>query len=454
MISSTLKKAAEAMQGELRGDNVEFTGVSTDTRTIRPGELFIALQGPNFDGNQFVRDAHERDSAAVVVSGGVDVSDPAIHVPDTTAALGALAADWRRQMPAGVVGITGSNGKTTLKEMVAACLSVSSKTLATHGNLNNQIGVPLMLLRMGEQHRFAVIEMGANHAGEIAYLASMVNARIVSITNAAPAHLEGFGSLEGVAHAKGEILTSSPNLAVAVLNADDQFYSYWRSLVPDVTVLSFGLGAHADFRATDVYATEHGSTFTLHTPQSQLQISLPLHGAHNVLHACAAAAIATALKIDEQFIAAGLESVQPVEGRLKPVKSASGHALYDDSYNANPVSVVAAAKFLAAKPGETWLILGDMGELGEDAAKLHGSVGEDLRKAGIDHLFAIGDLSRHTVAAFGDDGHWHASMDELIEALLRALHGEGNILVKGSRSMGMERVVEALRNPEKAARSA
>jgi UDP-N-acetylmuramoyl-tripeptide--D-alanyl-D-alanine ligase len=454
MIKSTLAKAAEVMQGTLNGDDRDFCGVSTDSRTINAGELFIALQGPNFDGAEFIPAAAERAAVAAVVPQPVDAAVPTILVENTQRALGRLGGDWRRQMPASVIGITGSNGKTTLKEMVANCLSLAAKTLATNGNLNNEIGVPLMLLRMAEQHRFAVIEMGANHAGEIAYLTSLANPKIVAITNAAPAHLEGFGSLEGVAHAKGEILKNSSRPDVAVLNADDQFYSYWRSLIPDATIQSFGLGTQADFRASDVYATDYGSAFTLHMPKGELQIALPLHGAHNVLLACAAAAIASALKIGEEKIQQGLEAAQPVAGRLQPVQSASGDTLFDDSYNANPVSVIAAAKFLAAQPGDNWLVLGDMAELGTNAASLHAAVGEDLKKAGIRQLVATGDLCRHTVAAFGDGAAWFSTHEELIDKLRASLRGNANVLVKGSRSMGMERIVNALRQRNDEMRSA
>ena len=314
MMYGTLALLASSVDGQLTGKDAPFRGVSTDTRTLAEGELFVALKGPNFDGTRFVHAAAAAGASSAVVSEPVDIDLPQLVVPDTYEALGKMAGDWRRQMPATVVGITGSNGKTTLKEMLASCLMQSAETLATQGNLNNEIGVPLMLTRLGKEHRFAVIEMGANHAGEIAYLASLARPKIVAITNAAPAHLEGFGSLEGVAHAKGEILTGVLRPDTAILNADDEFFSYWSSLVPDIKVISFGLSSQADFRASDVYATEYGSTFTLHFGSNTLQVSLPLHGAHNVLHACAAAAIASALDIDEAQIKNGLEMVQPVAG--------------------------------------------------------------------------------------------------------------------------------------------
>ena len=452
MMESTLAQAANSMHGTLQGTDLKFRGVSTDTRTLKAGELFFALHGPNFDGAAFVAAAAKQQASGAVVPVPVDADIPVIVVDDTLQALGLLAADWRQQMSATVIGITGSNGKTTLKEMLASCLALSAETLPTQGNLNNEIGVPLMLARLGKEHRYAVIEIGANHAGEIARLAALVQPKIAVITNAAPAHLEGFGSLEGVAHAKGEILTSEVPPEIVILNADDEFFAYWCSLIPDVDVISFGLAPQANFRASDVYATEYGSAFTLHMPDGELQIALPLFGAHNVIHACAAAAIASSLNIDPQQIKNGLETVQPVAGRLQPVRSVSGDTLYDDSYNANPVSVVAAAKFLAAQPGDSWLVLGDMAELGDDAAELHASVGNDLKSVGIRHLLATGELCRHTVEAFGEGGLWFASRRELIDMLQASLEGNSKVLVKGSRSMGMERVVAALQNGSDKAR--
>ena len=444
MIESTLSNAADWMSGKLHGTDVAFRGVSTDTRTLKPGELFVALQGPNFDGNAFVDRAAKCQAAAAVVSRPVDTNLPTITVDDTLLGLGQLATGWRGQLPATVVGITGSNGKTTLKELLASCLALSANTLATHGNLNNEIGVPLMLLRMSKKHRFAVIEMGANHHGEIGYLTSLAQPSIVAITNAAPAHLEGFGSVEGVSRAKGEILSGTPRPDYAVLNADDDYFGYWKSLVDDVDVISFGLSADADVRASHIEPTDEGSDFTLHLPDTQIDVKLSLGGKHNVLNACAAAAIANTLGIDMDQIAKGLEAVVPVGGRLQPVKSASGAVLYDDSYNANPVSVQAAAEFLAAQEGRHWLVLGDMAELGGDAELLHAHTGWVIREAGVENLLATGPLSRKAVDSFGQDGAWFKSMDDLIEVLLESISEGDTVLVKGSRSMGMERVVNAL----------
>jgi UDP-N-acetylmuramoyl-tripeptide--D-alanyl-D-alanine ligase len=444
MIVTTLAKAARSMDGQLNGADVTFRGVSTDTRSLNPGELFIALQGPNFDGAAFIDQAIRNNAAGAVVARPVDAGLPTIVVGDTLKALGALAASWRDQMPATVVGITGSNGKTTLKELVASCLSMSARTLATHGNLNNEIGMPLMLLRMDKEHRYAVIEMGANHAGEIGYLTSLASPQIVAITNAAPAHLEGFGSVEGVAHAKGEIFSGRKSPEYAVLNADDDYFGYWKGLIRDATLFSFGLTAVADFRASNINATESGSTFTLHTPDTQFRVNLSLAGKHNVANACAATALATAAGVDIEQIRHGLEAVRPVHGRLEAVRSASGAMLYDDSYNANPVSVQAAAEFLASRKGNSWLVLGDMAELGGDAELLHAHTGWVIREAGVQHLYCTGALTKRTIESFGDNGKWFASIDDLVAALGAAI-GEGDVvLVKGSRSMGMERVVDGL----------
>ncbi|RLA25002.1 MAG: UDP-N-acetylmuramoyl-tripeptide--D-alanyl-D-alanine ligase, partial [Gammaproteobacteria bacterium] len=269
-MESTLAYAADSMQGTLHGGDASFCGVSSDSRTLQSGELFFALQGPNFDGSEFVAMAEERQAAGAVVQKMVSTELPIIVVDDAQKALGKLAADWRKQMPARVIGITGSNGKTTLKELVASCLSLSAKTLATLGNLNNEIGMPLMLLRLAPEHRYAVIEMGANHAGEIAWLTSLAEPEVVAITNAAPAHLEGFGSLDGVVRAKAEILTGTARPQFAILNADDEAYAFWLAKVTAATVLSFGFAPAADVRASDVVATKDGSTFLLHMPDSDL----------------------------------------------------------------------------------------------------------------------------------------------------------------------------------------
>ena len=451
---STLATAAEFVHGTLHGPDRAFNGVSTDTRTLRHGELFVALQGPNFDGCDYVGQAHDKGAAGALVPRLVDDGIAQIAVDDSRRALGALGAAWRQQLSPIVVGITGSNGKTTLKELTAACLATAAPTLATQGNLNNDIGMPLMLTRIEDHHRFAVLEMGANHVGEIAYLTALARPDIVAITNAGDAHLEGFGSRDGVARGKGEILRGETRPKVAILNADDRYFEYWSKLVEDTQLITFGIDANADVYASNIAAANGGSRFDLHLPGGEIDVTLALSGRHNVRNACAAAAIATAVGIDIADIKSGLESVQPVEGRLRRLAGIGGTTIYDDSYNANPVSVVAAAEFLAALPGDNLIVLGDMGELGDDAARLHAETGAKVRDAGVPRLLATGELSRNTVEAFGEGASWHADIDDLAAQLKSELVEGMNVLVKGSRFMRMERVVDALRDPQAASEEA
>ena len=446
-MTATLSTAAGSMQGILHGKDRAYAGVSTDTRTVAAGQLFFALSGPNFDGADFVGEAGNRGAAGAVVHTPVDEDIAQITVDDTKLALGRLGRSWRNQHDATVVGITGSNGKTTLKELTAACLAAKAPTLATQGNLNNDIGMPLMLLRLDDSHRYAVLEMGANHIGEIAYLTSVAQPDVVIITNAGAAHLEGFGSIEGVARGKGEILQGEKRPSHAILNADDEYFDYWRSLVTDVNVVSFGLSSEADVFG-DAIVVEDGMTqFRLHILDNEVTVSLALSGVHNVRNACAAAAVATVLGVSIQDIARALESVEPVSGRLQPLAALNGATLYDDSYNANPLSVAAAGEFLASLPGESWFVLGDMKELGADEARLHSEVGEQLKSAGIDRLFVTGDLCRNTAEGFGEGATWFDSADALCRDVAAGLSVDVNVLVKGSRSMRMERVVDALREP-------
>ena len=447
MIEAALSDAADAMRGSLEGAERRFCGVSTDTRSLQSDELYFALQGPNFDGHSFVPDAADKGAAGVVVSKAVDSTIPQIRVDDTLAALGDLAADWRERMPARVVGLTGSNGKTTLKEMIASCLSQRATTIATAGNLNNEIGVPLMLLRLAPEHEFAVIEMGANHIGEIAYLTDRVAPHVVVITNAGPAHLEGFGSLDGVARGKGEILQASPRPRFAVLNADDHYFDFWRELVTDIPTLSFGTGDDADFRADSIRTKPDGLEFDLCFESHRVPIRLGLPGRHNALNAAAAGAVARGLDLSPEEVQRGLNAVSPVSGRLDFGTGPGGVRLIDDSYNANPTSVQAAADYLGAQDGEGWLVLGDMAELGEDANELHRSTGEAIRTSGVTRVFATGPHAQYVVAGFGAGATHFDDVDALVEALRGELdeHAPASLLVKGSRSMRMERVLDALR---------
>jgi UDP-N-acetylmuramoyl-tripeptide--D-alanyl-D-alanine ligase len=447
-MNADLSTAAAFVDGTLHGNDRAFTGVSTDTRTLRSGELFVALSGPNFDGRDYVDLAREKGAAGVIVASTVESDMAQITVDDTQLALGQLGASWRDQQSVTVVGITGSNGKTTLKELTAVCLSHAAPTLATQGNLNNDIGMPLMLLRIDATHRYAVLEMGANHVGEIAYLTALAKPDIVVITNAGPAHLEGFGSIEGIAEAKAEILQGDVRPDFAILNADDEYFSYWQSFVSDISWLSFGLSENADVRGDEIVVDKGLTRFLLHIGETAVPVSLPLAGLHNVRNACAAAAIATTLGVEPDDIASALESVSPVTGRLQTVEGRHGATVLDDSYNANPVSVIAAGEYLASLPGRNWVVFGDMKELGGDEQQLHRDVGQALKNAGIDRLFATGELGRETMAAFGDGASWFETVDELAETVLKELTADVNVLVKGSRSMRMEHVVDILRAPE------
>lgn len=453
-MNATLSFAAEAMQGTLHGDDRHFDGISIDSRTLQDGELFVALSGPNFDGNSFVSDARDKGAVAAVVNSIVGEELAQITVADTRLALGQLGSAWRGKHSAKVVGITGSNGKTTLKEMVAACLSSVAPTLATKGNLNNDIGMPLMMSRIDASHRFVVLEMGANHAGEIAYLTSLAEPDVVAITNAAAAHLEGFGSIDGVARAKAEILQGDRRPGLAVLNSDDEFYPYWMSLVEGIDVLSFGFKEDADIRADQIETGKGQTHCTLHLLDTTIELALPFVGTHNVRNACAAAAIATALDVPADKIKSALESMHPVAGRLLPLHGKNGATLYDDSYNANPLSVIAAAEFLASLPGENWLVLADMFELGDDAEQMHRDVGKSIKSVGVNRLYTFGELSQCASDAFGDGASSYAALDALIDDVASGLAGNVNVLVKGSRGMRMERVVDALRAPEPLRRGA
>jgi len=439
-----MTEAAHTMDARLRGADAVFRGVSIDTRTLGAGELFFALKGPNFDGADYLPEAAERGAAGAVVEREGDAPLPALVVADARRALGRLAQDWRRRMPATVVAVTGSNGKTTVKELLASCFSPTAATLATEGNLNNELGLPLMLARLGREHRYAVLEMGANHAGEIARLTELAEPSIVLISNAGPAHLEGFGSLDGVARAKGEILGGRVRPQAAILNADDRYFELWCGLAADLRITSFGTSGAADVRVTGFEATADGSTFALETPAGPVDVRLPLAGAHNALNAAAAAAAALAAGLELDAIRRGLESARPVAGRLRPVAGRRGVRVIDDSYNANPASAVEAARICASQPGRGFMVLGDMGELGADAAAMHRAVGEAIREAGVARLFATGALSKHAVAGFGAGASWYDTVDELLADLEPALADDVTVLVKGSRSMRMERVVDAL----------
>ena len=437
-----LSEAAALLESPYRGADVVFSGVSTDTRTLEKGNLFVALQGPNFDGHHYIDHAHQRGAAAVAVSEPVSANLPALQVDDTRLALGQLAYHWRRRFQIPVVAVTGSNGKTTVKEMLAAILQQRGPTLATAGNFNNDIGLPHTLFRLDATHRFAVIEMGANQPGEIDYLAGLAAPDVAIVNNAGPAHLEGFGSLQGVASAKGELFARLSGNGVAIINADDVYAGYWRGLVKSADIIDFGLDRAA---VTAQWRAElTGSHLEVATPAGDFAATLHLPGQHNVMNALAATAAALALDTPLAQIASGLENLQPVAGRLQLRPGIRGSRLIDDTYNANPESLQAALDVLARQPGQRWLALGDMGELGGDAEVLHHRAAGAAKAAGVSRLFALGELAALTAQEFGAAARAFDSMEAMIALLKQDIQEEVTLLVKGSRSMHMERIVVAL----------
>jgi UDP-N-acetylmuramoyl-tripeptide--D-alanyl-D-alanine ligase len=421
--------------------------VSTDTRTIQSGELFVALQGPRFNANDFLTAAHKANASAAVVDTKQNVPLAQIIVPNTLDALTVVAKKWRDQFQIPVVGVAGSNGKTTTKEMIASILAQAGNTLATRGNLNNHIGVPLTLMRFAPENRFAVVEIGTNHAGEVAHLVKVATPGIGIITNAGAEHLEGFGSIAGVARAEGEMVEGLAPSAIAIINADDEFADLWRGLTP-AKVVTFGVEKPADFTAKDV-RNEIGpngflTRFKLMSPAGQADINMQLAGKHNIVNALGAAAAAAAAGATLGNIVAGLAAVRAVKGRLQFKVARNGAWIIDDSYNANPSSVRAGIDVLAALEGRKWLVLGDMGELGDFAESSHAEIGAYAREHGIERLFATGALTGLSVEKFGNGGQWFTDTQTLAQALDEAGAPDVRMLIKGSRSNRLERVIEAL----------
>ena len=447
MIHGTLTALARILSATLVGPYVDFAGVSTDSRTLKAGELFVALRGPNFDGHAFVPDAQARGAAAALVERPPDAQLPWLRVADGLAALGAMAAEWRSRFDIPVIAVTGSFGKTTVKEMLAAIAAGRGEVLATRGNLNNEIGLPLTLFGLAPEHRAAVLELGANHAGEIARLAAIARPSVGVVTAAGPVHLEGFGSLEGVARAKGELYAGLPADGVAVINEDDPFAPLWHELAAPRRCVGFGLAAGAAFRAEQIsQSLDIGGPlleFRLVTPDGSADVRLALPGRHNAHNALAAAAAAWAAGWSVDEIVAGLARVTVVAGRMSLRKAKSGALLIDDTYNASPVALQAAIEYATALPGETWLVLGDMRELGAASAELHAAAGRLARERGVARLYAYGPESAAAATAFGEVRHY-TRLEELAAALEDELPADVNLLVKGSRSMRLETLIARL----------
>ncbi len=441
-VADALREAG--MSVLMKGDNVLLDGVSTDSRSVQTGELFIALSGPNFDGNTFAEKALQTGAAACLLERDMDVA-PALIVDGARRALGLLAQHWRRRFSLPLVAVTGSNGKTTVKEMLASIFTQKGRVLATRGNLNNDIGMPLTLLRLNDTHDYAVIEMGANHAGEIAYLSKLAEPDVALITNAAAAHLAGFGSLEGVAQAKGEIYSGLADSGCAVINADDAFAPLWRKIIANekqnLRCLDFGIAAKADVRAS--WPVTDGRV-KINTPEGGFDLRLPLPGRHNLMNVLAATAAAMGAGMDTAVIAAGLEAMQVVPGRLQLKTGVAGSRIIDDTYNANPASMKAALEVLQDFSGRHYLALGDMGELGEDEKALHTQTGEQARASGVQRLYTLGTLSRAAAIAFGDEAQSFDTHGSMIDRLREDLASDVTLLVKGSRRMQMEKIVNAV----------
>ena len=446
MIRVALSQLAAVLSGELSGTDLNIDAVTTDTRKVTPGSLFVALKGERFDAHDFVQQAKEGGAAALLVSRQLDIDLPQLVVKDTRLAFGELAAWVRQQVPARVVALTGSSGKTSVKEMTAAILSECGNTLYTAGNLNNDIGVPMTLLRLTPEHQYAVIELGANHQGEIAWTVGLTRPEAALVNNLAAAHLEGFGSLAGVAKAKGEIFGGLPLNGVAILNADNNDWLNWQSTIGERKTWRFSPNAaNSDFTATNIHVTSHGTEFTLQTPTGNVDVLLPLPGRHNIANALAATALAMAVGAPLSAVKAGLASLQAVPGRLFPIALGTNRLLLDDSYNANVGSMTAAAQVLSEMPGYRVMVVGDMAELGDESDACHVQVGEAAKAAGIDRVLSVGKIS-HLISDTSDVGEHFADKASLVKRL-KALIDEQQIitiLVKGSRSAAMEEVVHAL----------
>ena len=455
MISLSLSEAARLLNATLLGPDSTFASVSTDSRNIETGQLFVALSGPNFDGHNYLPQAQQAGASAAMVRRVVETDLPLLLVEDTLRGLGALASIWREKSRALVAAITGSNGKTTVKEMLAAIMARKGSVLATQGNLNNEIGLPLTLLRLQDEE-FAVVEMGANHPGEIDTLTRIAKPDVALITNAGRAHLEGFGSVEGVAQAKGEIINGLSESGTFVLNADDAYAGLWRKLAGSRSTVSFGFADLADVSTSiDKLRPEWRedgfyNCFPVRTPSGEIDVELALAGIHNCKNALAAIAMAGVMGATPGQIRDGLKDVKPVKGRLYPLNGIGGVRVIDDSYNANPDSVSAAIDVLTsmvATGQRSFMVLGELAEVGEGVDKVYQQLGTKAREAGVDRFYAAGAASA-AAASFGQDGQGFESREQLLEQLKKELRSGDMVLVKGSRSAAMELVVEGLSQGE------
>ena len=449
MFTMTLKEIQDITNAKLIGNGSKLDsscvvrGINTDSRTIKHGELFVALKGDNYDAHDFISHASDRGAAAYLLEREIAGIHPALVVKNTRLAFGQIAKAWRQQFNYPVIAVTGSNGKTTVKEMLSSIFSTQGNVLATKGNFNNDIGVPITLYRLSENHDSAVIEMGANHMKEISYLTNLVSPDVAIITNAGSAHLEGFGSLDNIAKAKGEIFEGLSDNGIAVINYDDSHFSYWKELIANKKIISFGSNSDADVS----YVSRENNTLTIKIKNGSdfdLSLSLPLLGKHNILNALSAIAASVALNVKTEFIKQGLESMQAVPGRLVQKQGVHNSVVIDDTYNANPASLAAAIDVMSGFTGDHHVVLGDMGELGEESILLHKQAGAAIKQSKVKYLYTLGASSQATSNEFGSGAQHFSSKDDLVSQLNKNLKPGDVVLVKGSRSMQMENVVNSI----------
>ncbi len=440
----TTHEMAEILGATPVGADVSVTGLIHDTRLISPNAMFLALEGEHADGHDFLDQAAKAGAAAALVSHAVDSDLPQVIVEDVLIAAGQLASAWRASLDVTVIGITGSNGKTSVKEMLHAILSSQGPTLATSGNYNNEIGVPITLSRLNSEHRFAVIEMGAAREGDIRYLSHLVKPSVGVLTNAGPAHLESFGSIDTIVRTKGELFGALSDDGWAIINADSDHVRVWRDLAAHCHALHFACEADADFRAEISSTYQMGDAVMVSTPIGSVELTLPVPGKHNVMNALASMAAAYAVGISPEISVKALGSFKSVSQRLQMHRPTEDLVVIDDSYNANPTSAKAGLEVLSNLPSVRWWVMGDMLELGEGAETMHEALGHEAKAMGVDRVMAYGPLSVATVRAFGEGGQWFETQEALIQALTQQLETPASVLVKGSRSMHMDRVVNAV----------
>lgn len=452
MLTMKLSQAAKILEADFTGKDVYFEGVCIDTRETLAGKLFISIVGRQYDGHDFLLQALEKGAVGAVVakSFSSQVPLPLIKVQNTREALAKLACSHRQQLSPVVIGVTGSCGKTTTKSLLKSVFSQQGKTLASQQSFNNEIGVPLTLLQIEPDHEFVICELGANHPGEIAHLTHLARPDVAIVTNAGKAHLEGFGSLQGVACAKAEIFQGLSSGGVAIINADHQYASFWKKQASSHSIITFSCEDRGDVRAESIELNEKGQPkFKLILPnRASCQVQLQLFGTHNVMNALSASAAAYAQNIPLASICAGLISTKPVAGRLLEQRGLNGAAIIDDTYNANPLSISAALLVLARRSENSFFVLGDMLELGEHSESLHQQIGWQAKRLGIRYLYCYGLHSQHAAIAFGENAFYFQDQKELVNRLCDHVNENATVLIKGSRAMGMKKIVTALVNHE------